>query len=257
MGSAWLTSGSLSCTAGVLRKAHPPEKRKGGVRFPGCTPSNCNLIARRRCYSYRMTKICRICEVETPEDEFYFCDAERTLRRLECKRCTSAANQKRKHETNASGGRVYGTCGSCGGMTARKETTLCRPCHTAKRRTESCSNPKWSKDKYGYMISRVTDSDGAVRNLSQHREVMAEHLGRPLRSDESVHHKNGIRDDNRIENLELWSRWQPSGQRVADKVAWAVELLHQYSPEHLRLGPEGEATDCNSVEAGFDSQKAL
>ena len=37
-----------------------------------------------------------------------------------------------------------------------------------------------------------------------------------------------MRDDNRPENLELWSTSQPSGQRVEDKVAWAAELLRRY-----------------------------
>jgi hypothetical protein len=72
---------------------------------------------------------------------------------------------------------------------------------------------------------------------------MARALGRPLEPDESVHHRNGDRLDNRRDNLELWSRWQPSGQRVADKVAFAVDLLARYAPHRLRaadLGGESE-----------------
>ena len=48
-----------------------------------------------------------------------------------------------------------------------------------------------------------------------------------------VHHRNGNRRDNRIANLELWSVYQPKGQRVRDKVAYAVEILQRYEPELL------------------------
>lgn len=52
---------------------------------------------------------------------------------------------------------------------------------------------------------------------------MEEIVGRPLWPDENVHHRNGVRDDNRPENLELWVKPQPQGQRVADLVAWIVD----------------------------------
>jgi hypothetical protein len=69
---------------------------------------------------------------------------------------------------------------------------------------------------------------GKGQYVFEHILVMEQLLGRHLLPDESVHHRNGVRDDNRPENLELWTRPQPTGIRVADAVAWAHEIIARY-----------------------------
>lgn len=71
-------------------------------------------------------------------------------------------------------------------------------------------------------------------HVLEHRYVMEMHLGRPLAKHENVHHINGVRDDNTLENLELWLRPQPSGQRVEDLLDWVVANYPEELKEKLK-----------------------
>ena len=83
---------------------------------------------------------------------------------------------------------------------------------------------EWSNG-YGYVIMNTPHG-----LMMKHRYLMELKIGRKLLKCETVHHLNGVRDDNRIENLELWHKSHPSGQRVIDKLAWCKAFIAEYEP---------------------------
>lgn len=88
---------------------------------------------------------------------------------------------------------------------------------------------------HGYRVinvpKRLRHLSGGSTKIAEHRFVMAQHLRRALTSDEHVHHVNGVKTDNRLENLELWSTSHPSGKRVEDLLEYAQVIIDRYGDE--------------------------
>src|ERR1043165_42069 len=97
------------------------------------------------------------------------------------------------------------------------------------------NSPAWKGGKTtnadGYVMVYAPNHTNATANgrVMEHRLVMEKIIGRALKKNETVHHRNGNRADNRPENLELWAKiTHPYGQRVTDLVNVAKEILKQY-----------------------------
>jgi len=125
---------------------------------------------------------------------------------------------------------------SCGCL--RTEMVRAKKPH---RRGEN--NPLWkggTKDSHGYhMIYRPEHPNAQKRGyLYEHIIIMSNILERPLLPGETVHHKNGIKDDNRPKNLELWVNHHPNGQRLEDLIPYWVEMLNRYAPQRLENSKE-------------------
>lgn len=122
-----------------------------------------------------------------------------------------------------------GNCADCG-IAIDSRAERCHRCWGLSKRGVPRKSGRYITQGGYAMLTGKYDHPNARPNghIAEHTIVMSEILGRPLRQGENVHHKNGVRDDNRPENLELWIRSQPSGQRPADLVAWASEIIELY-----------------------------
>ncbi len=151
---------------------------------------------------------------------------------------------KRIPKSESLAGRTKWLCKcACGNETvvetSRLTLNITQSCG-CKKNPKGENHPSWKNGKrltsggYIYVYALDHPRSSKANQVLEHRLVMEEHLGRYLLPTENIHHKNGIKTDNRIENLELWSRTQPVGQRVEDLISFAVEILSMYAPERLK-----------------------
>lgn len=153
------------------------------------------------------------------------------MKKTKCKRCSSPAIARglcRKHYGLARYNDEFGgpRCEASDGCGRRATARGLCPFHyqrayKAGRLPELKNRPMGTGNLTTEGYVRVTI--GGVRG-HEHRFVMEEMLGRPLRSDESIHHRNGVNHDNREENLELWLAGHGRGQRVSDLIIYIQEL---------------------------------
>lgn len=125
--------------------------------------------------------------------------------------------------------KVKHLCADCPKPIA-KVSTRCMECRTRHRREMARNTRRLTDDGY-VTVSGLHDHPNAHSrgHMYEHTLVMSQMIGRALLPGENVHHKNGVRHDNRPENLELWVIHQPPGQRAEDLVEWAHEILRRYA----------------------------
>jgi hypothetical protein len=110
---------------------------------------------------------------------------------------------------------IWAACLDCGKERWQKlkngkpESARCQKCASSGSNSALWRGGKHTQHKRGYILTWVEKDDphyGMATNCNRvldHRLVMARHLGRNLKPWEIVHHINGVKTDNRIENLEL------------------------------------------------------
>lgn len=114
----------------------------------------------------------------------------------------------------------YDRC-ACGGR-KQKTSKHCMSC------TNKLNPRNWKGGKATHTKGYNLTYDGATY-VFNHRSVMEDVIGRKLLEDEFVHHKNGVKLDDRQDNLELWVKTPPQDMDSHASLDWALEMVSRYA----------------------------
>jgi hypothetical protein len=202
------------CDCGIIKNVRKDVILKGRAKSCGCSKDSKNI---------KYDKICETClEPYLGSKIQKFC----------CTKCyknhpiqikNNRLNRKNNYYKDLEKSRKYTREWAAKSLRKKKGLPLDLP------RMKNISGKGYiAKSGYKYFGIKGHPLSNIHGRVAEHKLVMFNHIGRPFKKGENVHHINGIRHDNRIENLELWSKSQPSGQRIEDKIQWAKEFLEEY-----------------------------
>jgi hypothetical protein len=169
-------------------------------------------------------KVCPTCKIQKNREDFWTSKGKASGLHFECRTCGTEKLKNKPDEWKVKEKIRHK-------IKSRKKLGLSVDLSISYKRAKN--QDSWKSMSNGYIIIGRPNHPNSRKSgmMFEHVFVMSEYLKRSLAKHENVHHKNGLRYDNRIENLELWSTSQPSGQRVDDKIKWCIEFLGEYGYE--------------------------
>lgn len=186
---------------------------------------------------HQIMKKCTNCLKEKNENEFYIQKSKGRENKLtpNCKSCYILKSRTYRKNNPEIANKLHHPkikCPDCCINLMNIESKRCRTCY--EKIAKGDKHPSWTggrhKIKTGYIRIFMPEHPHALNGkyIFEHTLVMEKKIGRFLNRNELVHHKNGVKDDNREDNLELWVKGHNPNERAEDLLKWAKEIIELY-----------------------------